>query len=108
MKVLKAFVILLIFSILAIAATNPSEDAFKKYWYAGKAELDRYSLDQARYGEMHKGEAVVIFVTEPFLLDKQVKFEHGDKSNAVTVMKVNFTKRFFTGIYPYTLITSTF
>jgi len=108
MKFLKAIFSLSIFGIFAIAATTPNQDAFKKYWYAGKAELDRYSLDQARYGEMHKGEAVLIFVTEPFFLDKQVKYEHGDKSNAVTVMKVNFTKRFFTGIYPYTLITSTF
>src|SRR5262249_38677912 len=67
-----------------------------------------YSLDQARYGEMRQGEAVLIFVTEPFLTDKEVKFESGDSSKSIPVLKLNLTKRFFTGIYPYTLMTSIF
>lgn len=81
---------------------------FGKYWYQGKAELTRYKLDQARYGEMHSGEAVLIFVTEPFLAEKQVKLEHGDPAKGVTVLKLNFVRKFFTGIYPYSLMTSTF
>ncbi|HEY7862088.1 MAG TPA: hypothetical protein VIE39_00415 [Thermoanaerobaculia bacterium] len=83
-------------------------EAFGKYWYAGKAELTRYSLEQARYGEIHSGEAVLIFVTEPFWPDKQVKLERGDPSRGATVLKLNFTRKFFTGIYPYSLMTSTF
>ena len=96
--------------ILLVASGYTKEEAgsFKDYWYQGKAELTRFSLQQSRYGEIHKGEAVLIFVTEPFLKDKQVKYEHGDRSGAVSVLKLNFTRRFFTGIYPYTLITSTF
>lgn len=81
---------------------------FKKYWNQGKAELTRYELSQARYGEIHKGEAVLIFVTEPFLADKQVKYESGDSSKAIQVLKLNFTRKFYTGIYPYSLMTSVF
>ncbi|PWT89506.1 MAG: septum formation inhibitor Maf [Acidobacteria bacterium] len=103
-----AIIVIFIFISLWMLGATYTGDQFKKYWFAGKAELTRYSLDQARYGEMHKGEAVLIFVTEPFLTDKQVKYEHGDKKNAIPILKLNFTKRFFTGIYPYTLITSTF
>ncbi|MEM1407815.1 MAG: septum formation inhibitor Maf, partial [Bacteroidota bacterium] len=39
---------------------------FNNYWYAGKAEITSYELKQSRYGEVHDGEAVLIFVTEPF------------------------------------------
>jgi len=81
---------------------------FNDYWYAGEAELNRFELKQARYGEVHEGEAVLIFVTEDFLEDKQVKYEFGDKSNAVPVLKLNSTKKFFTGIYPYSMMSSVF
>jgi hypothetical protein len=90
----------------AASAADPAR--FGQYWYQGKAELTRYKLDQARYGEMHAGEAVLIFVTEPFLPDRQVKLERGDPSRGTTVLKLNFVRKFFTGIYPYSLMTSTF
>ena len=89
-------------------AARAAGERFGRYWYQGKAELTRYELNQARYGEMHKGEAVLIFVTEPFLPDKQVKLERGDPSKGVTVLKLNSVRKFFTGIYPYSLMTSTF
>jgi hypothetical protein len=92
----------------AVAASAFDPARFGRYWYQGKAELTRYKLDQARYGEIHPGEAVLIFVTEPFLPDKQVKLERGDPSKGVTVLKLNFVRKFFTGIYPYSLMTSTF
>ncbi|MFQ5652976.1 MAG: septum formation inhibitor Maf [bacterium] len=81
---------------------------FGEYWYAGEAELTRYELEQARYGEIRKGDAVLIFVTEDFLSDKQVKYEFGDKASAVSVLKLNFTRKFYTGIYPYSIMTSIF
>lgn len=81
---------------------------FKEYWYKGKAELTRYQLKQARYGEIHNGDAVLIFVTEPFLTDKEVKYEFGDKSKAISVLKMNFVRKFYTGIYPYSVMTSVF
>lgn len=82
--------------------------SFDSYWYQGKAELSRYSLRQARYGEIHEGEAVLVFVTEDFLPKLQVKQEHGDSPSAVSVLKLNAYRRFYTGIYPYTVMTSSF
>jgi hypothetical protein len=87
---------------------HPVDDSFRKYWYQGKAELTRYNLQQVRYGEIHQGEAVLVFVTEPFLNSKQVKYEHGDKAGSQSVLKLNFTRKFYTGIYPYSLMTSVF
>ena len=87
----------------------PKSEEFGDYWYQGKAEINRYELRQARYGEIHKGDAILIFVTEDFLKQEQVKYEYGSRdSDAQSVLKLNFNRRFYTGIYPYTLMTSTF
>ncbi|MEQ8425026.1 MAG: hypothetical protein RIA63_09970, partial [Cyclobacteriaceae bacterium] len=32
-------------------------EQFKDYWYAGKAEVNAYNLDQSRYGENRPGKA---------------------------------------------------
>ena len=88
---------------------SPDSKEFKAYWYDGKAELTRYQLEQARYGEVHKGDAVLIFVTEDFWTDKQVKYESGKRTDKVVpILKLNFTRKFFTGIYPYSMISSIF
>ena len=50
-----------------------SPDPFGDYWYQGEAEITSYELEQARYGSMHDGEAVLIFVTERFLENKAGK-----------------------------------
>jgi hypothetical protein len=88
---------------------NLSAD-FKKYWYSGQAEINSYLLEQSRYGESRAGTAVLIFVTEDFSRKKQVKLDHpasaGD--DKVSVLKMNFTKNFITGIYPYSMMLSTF
>ncbi|MEM7134956.1 MAG: septum formation inhibitor Maf [Myxococcota bacterium] len=81
---------------------------FDKYWYQGRAELTRYALKQHRYGDTHDGDAVLVFVTEPFLPGLQVKQEHGDAKDSVSVLKLNAYRRFYTGIYPYTVMTSSF
>ena len=99
--------LLLLFLLFPLPAA-PNQSDFRQYWYKGKGELTRYKLEQARYGEIHKGESVLIFVTEPFLTDKQVKLESGKSNAAVSVLKLNLTKKFFTGIYPYSLMTSVF
>ncbi|RDY61774.1 septum formation inhibitor Maf [Flagellimonas nanhaiensis] len=80
---------------------------FKEYWYAGSAEITSYKLQQARYGELRDGNSVLIFVTEPFLPEKQVKADRGGKDN-VSVLKLNATKNYLTGIYPYSVMSSTF
>lgn len=83
--------------------------AFADYWYKGVAEVNRYQLQQARYGEIRQGDAVLIFVTEDFLAEKQVKLESekGERL-APSVLKVNFSKKFITGLYPYSMMTSVF
>ncbi|GAA4271907.1 septum formation inhibitor Maf [Aquimarina gracilis] len=82
-------------------------ESFKKYWYAGEAEISSYQLEQARYGEIRKGIAVLIFVTEDFLPKEQVKADRQNPDN-IPVLKLNATKKFNTGIYPYSIMQSTF
>lgn len=85
-------------------------EAFKNYWYAGKAEVNAYDLEQSRYGEIRTGKAMLIFVTEGFSQSKQVKLDDPNKAgdDKVTVMKLNYTKNFVTGIYPYSMMLSSF
>src|SRR6056297_2530829 len=86
---------------------QPLDEDFKNYWYAGEAEITSYKLNQARYGELRDGNAVLIYVTEPFLPNKQVKADNSNPEN-VSVLKLNATKKFLTGIYPYSIMSSTF
>ena len=88
-------------------SNKPLSTEFKEYWYAGKAEITSYTLEQARYGEIRDGQAVLIYVTEPFLANKQVKADESHPSN-VSVLKLNSTKKFLTGIYPYAIMNSSF
>lgn len=80
---------------------------FKDYWYASEAEITSYELKQARYGEIRNGKAVLIYVTEPFLSDKQVKADQRAPEN-IPVLKLNSTKNYITGIYPYSIMSSSF
>lgn len=89
--------------------TEPPSETFKQTWYIGKAEVSSYTLQQARYGEIRNGEAVLIFVTEDFSTDKLVKLDEPEKTNdRVRVLKMNMTKNFITGIYPYSMMLSVF
>ncbi len=85
-------------------------DGFNDYWYQGKAELTSYKLEQARYGEIHDGTAVLVFVTEDFSKKKQVKLDYPSRAgdDAVKVLKLNATRKFNTGIYPYSTMESVF
>jgi len=85
----------------------PKHPKFNSYWNKGKAEITSYALTQSRYGEIHQGTAINIFVTEQFLPKKQVKADTQNKTN-ISILKLNSTKKFVTGIYPYSLMTSTF
>ncbi|MBT8295542.1 MAG: septum formation inhibitor Maf, partial [Gramella sp.] len=87
-------------------ALNLSEE-FKTYWFSGEAEITSYGLEQARYGELRNGEAVLIYVTEDFLPGEQVKANSSGDDNT-SVLKLNATKNFITGIYPYSIMQSTF
>lgn len=82
-------------------------EKFKKYWFSGEAEISSYSLNQSRYGENRAGTAVLIFVTEDFLPEVQVKADSQNDEN-IPVLKLNTTKNFITGIYPYSIMQSIF
>jgi hypothetical protein len=85
----------------------PLSQEFKSYWFDGTAEISSYKLDQSRYGANREGSAVLIFVTEDFLPKEQVK---ANQKSEVTysILKLNRTKKFITGIYPYSIMTSVF
>lgn len=117
MKLLQLIFILFCLSIMhscnskqeIIFVSAPADAEFNQKWNKGKAELTSYYLEQARYGEIRNGEAVIIFVTEDFSTSKLVKLDEPDKTNEkVRVLKMNMTKKFVTGIYPYSMMLSVF
>jgi hypothetical protein len=116
---MKRFLYILSFAMLTLGCQAQSQEEthayrlpndFANYWYAGKAEIASYDLQQSRYGEIHTGHAVLIFVTEDFSKSKQVKLDYPQNTprDKVGVMKLNFTKKFNTGIYPYSMMQSVF
>ncbi|MFK7933860.1 MAG: hypothetical protein AB8G22_10135 [Saprospiraceae bacterium] len=92
-----------------LTVSNPAEDSkLSDYWYQGKAEINRYELQQNRYKDTHPGEAVLVFVTEDFLTDKQVKNDNYSNPNSTGILKMNGLRRFTTGLYDYSIMTSVF
>ncbi|WP_411825340.1 septum formation inhibitor Maf [Luteolibacter sp. AS25] len=84
------------------AAAGPIQD----FWFNG-AEISSYTLSQSRYGSNHPGHAELVYVTEPFLTEKQVKNENGGEPTT-DVLKLNALTTFNTGLYSYRTMTSTF
>lgn len=95
------------FESVARAEDRQLTQNFKDYWYSGEAEITSFTLEQPRYGELRKGTAVLIFVTEDFLPKIQVKANKSSSDN-IPVLKLNTTKNYTTGIYPYSIMTSAF
>ena len=80
-KIIRLLTIIFISSCSSSVSQQPKSAPptdFNAYWYGGEAEITSYELEQVRYGEVHKGTSVLIFVTEPFSKKKQVK---GQKFN---------------------------
>ena len=84
-----------------------TRDQFHDYWYNHGAEISRFSLQQMRYGEIHEGDAVHVFVTEKTNAETQIKADH-PKAQDIAILKLNAVRKFFTGIYPYSIMTSIF
>lgn len=110
---------LILFCTIAIPTCNPVElkgpvvnkvKEFDSYWNQGKAEITSYDLYQARYGEMREGVAHIIFVTEEISKEKQVKLDNPNipPDQKMTVLKMNMVKKFQTGIYPYSMMLSSY
>ncbi|MGJ8677014.1 MAG: septum formation inhibitor Maf [Akkermansiaceae bacterium] len=77
-----------------------------KSTWSGAAEINRYDLKQERYGDIIDGVAMLIYVREPFLKNRQVKDESG--KGDFQVLKLNATREFRTGVYPYHTLVSVF
>lgn len=87
---------------------NKTDKSYKVDYFSGEAEISTYELSRARYDNNHPGEAVLIFVTEPFLFKDQVKSDEGSTDQTGQVLKMNRIDRFTTGIYDYSMYTSVF
>jgi hypothetical protein len=112
---LQSLYFLSLISLLLVSCNSTSRDGveeeqFAKYWYQGKAEINVFELKQSRYGELRDGKAVMIFVTEDISRKKQVKLDDpaANPSDAQKVMKLNMTRDFVTGVYPYHTMLSVF
>lgn len=86
---------------------NHDELQTRNTWMDGTAEISSFRLTQAHYGKTYSGEAVMIFVSEPFLPNKHVKDE-ANTEKGIDVLKLNYKKFFVTGVYPYSSMTSVF
>ena len=107
MKYIKSlFCISFMLGLVNLNAQRISEQ-FKAHWFDGNAEISSYSLNQSRYGEVRNGSAVLIYVTEDLLKKEQVKANRKSKTT-IPVLKSNRTKKFLTGIYPYSIMISSF
>ncbi|WP_375586250.1 hypothetical protein [Cyclobacterium xiamenense] len=99
----------------AVSCSRPERegvdfDAWGDYWFQETAEISSFDLVQYRYGEPRNGEAVLIFVTEDFSRSKQVKLDDPGAAgrDKISVIKMNQTRDFITGIYPYHMMLSAF
>ena len=103
-RAVTSFLLLLCFAVPA----EPQD--FWAHWGDGKAELNGYALKQPRYGTVRTGTSVLIFVTEDFSDTLRVKADPGKHpaSDVYPVLKLNAGRRFSTGIYDYSVMTSAF
>ncbi len=85
-----------------------ASSAFWSRWGDGRAELSSYRLVTGRYGEARDGELVLIYVTEPHDRRRWIKDDDAGEPHRVEVLKLNVSRKFLTGIYPYSAMTSVF
>ncbi len=99
---------------LLAAAPDPNaraaEPTFEATWQDGRAELDGYRLTVTRYGEARGGQAVLVYVTEPFSERARVKVDDPSRrpSDVFEALKLNLVRDFQTGVYDYNTMTSVF
>src|SRR4051794_35869994 len=83
---------------------------FWQTWGDGQAEVASYDLTMPKYGQLRKGTAIAIFVTEPFSKSLRVKADDGKhaKADVASVMKLNLIREYQTGVYNYKDMLGTF
>ena len=79
---------------------TPVPAEFEPYWGTQEAEVTSFELLQARFGSLHKGEALMIFETEQFSRTRQVKMyqDNGKKGDVIQVLRMNQSRLFNTGV----------
>ena len=84
--------LLSLYFLFSLSSYAQLSSTFKQHWFDGHAEISSYALTQSRYGEQRQGKAVLIFVTEDFLANAQVKANRKSKTT-IPVLKSNRTKK---------------
>ena len=91
----------------------PSEPASQEFWEAwgdNRGEVSAYRIVTPRYGELREGLTVLVYVLEEHDRRTWIKNDRGEVPEEFrdVVMKLNETTTFRTGIYPYSIMSSTF
>ncbi|MFO0576589.1 MAG: hypothetical protein U1A78_21495 [Polyangia bacterium] len=91
-------------------ATATAEPSFEAHWQDGRAEISGYRYTVTRYGSQRLGQAVAIYVTEPFSESRRVKVDDPRREPADTfeALKLNLVRDFQTGVYDYNTMVSVF
>lgn len=93
-----------------VAPAAAASSAFYETWGDGRGEVSTYDLREERYHEVRAGHAVLVFVTEEMNARTHVKVEseRTPEEDRVYVIKLNSLRKFTTGLYDYSTMTSTF
>jgi len=102
--------LILILNLLAVNISLSSAQDFWSWWGDGKGELSSYKVIVPRYGELREGYSILVFVTEDISRATRIKDDSGKlpASDRVPVLKLNRVVKFTTGLYDYSIMTSTF
>ncbi|MFK7929413.1 MAG: hypothetical protein AB8H79_14555 [Myxococcota bacterium] len=90
-----------------VVSASQAGSGFWEHWGDGKGELAGYAVVQPRYGELHEGQAVLVFVTETLNSKSLIKADDPGRAD-LPVLKLNTALDFKTGVYDYNVMTSTF
>jgi len=83
-----------------------SRDQFQDYWYNHGAEVSRFSLQQMRYGEIHEGDAVQVFVTEKMNPETQIKANHSGEQDITQTKTAGGLRRLASALGKWGQLTS--
>jgi len=96
--------------VLHFAISDAIAQDFWPWWGDGTGEISSYKIIAPHYGELREGWSVLVFVAEEVSRTTRVKVESDaiPQNDRVPVLKLNRVVKFNTGIYDYSIMTSTF
>jgi hypothetical protein len=107
---MKPTLVVLLLGSLLHSPYSMAADIYESFG-SGKAEISSYTITEPRYGELHQGTQVLIFVPEDLnkkTLIKPDDFRTLNEKNKLPVFKMNRVLKFNTGIYDYSVMTTVF